>query len=77
MSDRCHVCGPVKHEAPTVICAPCALREEQIERSRQAKLRLEALVPIADAIRALAAIDDVVNRPFSPAVYTGLTRWPR
>ncbi|HEX6022536.1 MAG TPA: hypothetical protein VFZ00_11115 [Solirubrobacter sp.] len=25
MSDRCHVCGPVKHEAPTVICAPCAL----------------------------------------------------
>lgn len=25
MSERCHICGPVKHEAPTVICAPCAL----------------------------------------------------
>lgn len=25
MSDQCHICGPVKHEAPTVICAPCAL----------------------------------------------------
>lgn len=19
----CHVCGPVKHEAPTVFCSPC------------------------------------------------------
>lgn len=27
MSDLCHICGPVKHEAPTVICAPCALTE--------------------------------------------------
>ena len=25
MNEQCHVCGPVKHEAPTVICAPCAL----------------------------------------------------
>lgn len=25
MSDQCHVCGPVRHEAPTVICAPCLL----------------------------------------------------
>lgn len=25
MSDVCHVCGPVKHEAPTVLCAACAL----------------------------------------------------
>lgn len=24
MSEQCHICGPVKHEAPTVICAPCA-----------------------------------------------------
>ncbi len=25
MSDICHICGLVKHDAPTVICAPCAL----------------------------------------------------
>jgi hypothetical protein len=25
MSEQCHVCGPVKHEAPTAICAPCLL----------------------------------------------------
>lgn len=24
MSNWCHICGPVKHECPTVICAPCA-----------------------------------------------------
>lgn len=33
MSDRCHVCGPVKHEAPTVLCARCMLGvdEDSIE----------------------------------------------
>lgn len=28
MSQRCHVCGPVKHEATKVICASCAFREQ-------------------------------------------------
>lgn len=28
MSNNCHICGPVRHEAPTVICAPCALTLE-------------------------------------------------
>lgn len=27
MSQICHVCGPVKHECPTVMCAPCLLEE--------------------------------------------------
>lgn len=27
MSQLCHICGPVKHEAPTVMCAPCAFDE--------------------------------------------------
>lgn len=26
MSAECHVCGPVKHEAPTVLCAECVVR---------------------------------------------------
>lgn len=26
MSEQCHICGPVRHEDPTVICAPCALK---------------------------------------------------
>jgi hypothetical protein len=30
MSDKCHICGPVKHECPTVICAPCSM--ETIDR---------------------------------------------
>ena len=25
MSDQCHICGPVKHEAPTVVCVPCTM----------------------------------------------------
>lgn len=66
MSQQCHVCGPVKHEAPTVLCAPCALQDE---RSNLASRRLEALVPLADAIRELDANMDLVFRPF---VFTGL-----
>lgn len=34
MSDRCHICGPVRHEAPTELCAPCALVFEQRARLR-------------------------------------------
>lgn len=36
MSEQCHVCGPVKHEDPTVICAPCALLESNRDRVRAA-----------------------------------------
>jgi uncharacterized protein (DUF1778 family) len=25
VSILCHRCGPVRHEAPTVLCAPCVL----------------------------------------------------
>jgi hypothetical protein len=35
-SPECHVCGPVKHECPTVICAPCALAPSS-EFSRSAR----------------------------------------
>ena len=50
MSDLCHICGPEKHEAPTVICAPCALLksfgwdDDEVRRNAQAKiLVLEAV----------------------------------
>lgn len=35
------MCGPVKHEAPTVICAPCALTLEG--REHEANLLVELL----------------------------------
>lgn len=63
MSSQCHICGPVKHECPTVICAPCALWDEQLKRSAAARDRLETLVPIADAMRALAA-NSLIWKPF-------------
>lgn len=28
MSEQCHVCGPVKHEAPILFCGPCAFLHE-------------------------------------------------
>lgn len=65
MSEPCHVCGPVKHEAPTVLCAPCALQEE---RSALALRRLEALIPLADAMRKLDEAGVLINRPF---IYLG------
>lgn len=60
MPDSCHVCGPVKHESPTVLCAPCALQQW---RSDLARRRLEALVPLADAIRRLDVVNEFVSRP--------------
>jgi hypothetical protein len=27
MSQKCHICGPVRFEAPAVICASCAFAE--------------------------------------------------
>lgn len=41
MSDLCHICGPVKHEAPTVICAACSL--SQLGRQHEANLLAELL----------------------------------
>lgn len=41
MSERCHICGPVKHEAPTVICAPCAFTLEG--REHEGKLLAELI----------------------------------
>lgn len=41
MSERCHICGPVKHEAPTAICAPCALTLEG--REHEAALLAELI----------------------------------
>lgn len=35
MSEQCHVCGSVKHEAPTVICAPCRALIDQIRVETQ------------------------------------------
>lgn len=31
MSQQCHVCGPVRHEAPTVLCASCAISDADME----------------------------------------------
>jgi hypothetical protein len=42
MSDLCHICGPVKHDAPTVICAPCSLSE--LGRVHESRLLRELLV---------------------------------
>jgi hypothetical protein len=33
MSELCEVCGPNKHEAPTVMCAACALRLDVVALS--------------------------------------------
>jgi len=61
MSEQCHVCGPIRHEAPTVICAPCAIQQV---RSDEARRRLESLIPLADALRAIDAVNEKVFRPF-------------
>lgn len=58
MSDFCHRCGPVKHEALTVLCAPCAL---QIESSERARERLISLIPLADAIGRLGPMPIFVS----------------
>lgn len=60
-SQLCHRCGPHPQECPTVLCAPCAL---QLEASEQARKRLEALIPLADAVRDLLEF-----KPFKPAIY--------
>lgn len=39
MSDQCHVCGPVRHEAPTVICAPCALQQRLADVLNESGMR--------------------------------------
>lgn len=62
MSQQCHVCGPVKHEAPTVMCAPCALQDWRAERARS---YLESLIPLADAVMGLDVMNDLVFRPFT------------
>lgn len=33
MSDLCEVCGPNKHEAPTVMCAACAFRQDYVSQT--------------------------------------------
>jgi len=55
MSEQCHVCGPVKHEAPTVICAPCALLLsfgwDQDEVRRNGKMKVVAVHRDNESIR--------------------------
>jgi len=42
MSQQCHICGPVKHECPTVICAPCGLNMGNAMGVRLAALKKSA-----------------------------------
>jgi hypothetical protein len=57
MSEQCHVCGPLKHDAPTVLCAPCALRPRVV-----AGFYGSGPFPrLAQAIWKIRTLEDAVN----------------
>ena len=58
MSNSCHRCGPVKHEAPTYLCVPCAIAEEcgiDDDLAKMARYRIlvsdETFDAVTEAIR--------------------------
>lgn len=65
MSVLCHRCGPVVHEAPTVLCAPCVLNAEKMMAEVDA-WRDEILVKMSDQDfekPTKAMIDLFLNNP--------------
>lgn len=74
MSAACHRCGPVRHEAPTVLCAPCTLFEASEQEARAIAAELLAGRVVFTRLRNILtqfARAEIVSRRVAELVNAG------